>query len=280
MPQFTLRPAFEIPGISAASGIAYDYGLLYLISDNSQFLYVYDMESRQLDKIPLVENATENIPKSFKPDFESLMILGRNLYAFGSGSTENRNTLRIYNLESKAITAKDLTKTYEALRFSSGISTSEFNIEGTAKFDDDWLFFQRGNGAANQNGIFISQNIAGLNPKFIPLKLPEINGSEFSFTDAIVVDGLIFFLASAENTSSTYEDGDILGSLFGKINRHDFSIEETLIISHQHKFEGLTLYKQTETELSFLLCEDSDSEATHSTIYTLIIPKLPTAAAY
>jgi hypothetical protein len=37
-----------------------------------------------------------------------------------------------------------------------------------------------------------------------------------SFTDAILVDNSIYFLATAEDTESTYDDGEVLGSLIGR----------------------------------------------------------------
>ena len=48
---------------------------------------------------------------------------------------------------------------------------------------------------------------------FVTVKLPKISNVEFTFTDAILVDNFIYFLASAEDTISTYEDGEVLGSI-------------------------------------------------------------------
>jgi len=44
-------------------------------------------------------------------------------------------------------------------------------------------------------------------------------------------------------------------------------------ISTKQKFEGLTLYKKTPTQIEFLLCEDNDKEESNSTIYKLILDK-------
>jgi hypothetical protein len=51
-----------------------------------------------------------------------------------------------------------------------------------------------------------------------------------------------FFLATAEDTESTYDDGEVLGSLIGRINLKTMKIDFTQKISSTYKFEGLTLY--------------------------------------
>jgi len=48
-------------------------------------------------------------------------------------------------------------------------------------------------------------------------------------------------------------------------------LENYLQISDKHKFEGLTLYQKTATQIEFLLCEDTDTEELESTIYKVII---------
>jgi uncharacterized protein DUF6929 len=268
---FTLDTFFEISGIGAASGIVYHENQLYLISDNSNFLYVFDITTKHCDKIPLVENPSDAIPKPLKPDFESLALHDGKLYAFGSGSTANRNVLITYDLYTKAIIRKDLSKIYERLRLSANIPASGFNIEGAAFHNNKLLLFQRGNGSGNQNGIFILDDKMDLSREFISIKLPEMGGVEASFTDAVITDNSIYFLAAAEDSQSTYLDGEILGSLFGRINLDDFSIGQIFLISRKHKFEGLSFWKQTENEIIFFLCEDPDSETIQPQIYKLTI---------
>ena len=52
-----------------------------------------------------------------------------------------------------------------------------------------------------------------------------------------------------------------------------FEIIEVHLLSEDKKFEGITLYKETETELEFLLCEDNDTEVLEAEIYKLMLPK-------
>ena len=68
MEKFQLSVLFKIIGIGSASGILYHNDLLYVISDNSTYLYEYNIPNEKLNKIPLVEYPQENIPKKDKPD--------------------------------------------------------------------------------------------------------------------------------------------------------------------------------------------------------------------
>jgi len=81
------------------------------------------------------------------------------------------------------------------------------------------------------------------------------------------VDEFIYFLATAEDTISTYEDGEVLGSIIGKMKSDTFEIIDTQIISNTQKFEGITLYENNDKEIHFLLCEDNDTEILESKIY-------------
>ena len=78
-------------------------------------------------------------------------------------------------------------------------------------------------------------------------------------------------MACSENTSNTYDDGEIYGSILGIIDFDTFEIINTIQITDNQKFEGLTLYKQSENEINFLLCEDNDTEELVSNIYQLTI---------
>jgi hypothetical protein len=84
-------------------------------------------------------------------------------------------------------------------------------------------------------------------------------------------DDKIYFLASAENSNSTYDDGEVLGSIIGRIDVKKMKIDFTQKISDTHKFEGLTLYKKSSNEIEFLLCEDNDTEVLEADVYKLVI---------
>lgn len=269
-----------IIGVGAASGLYFKNDMIYLVGDNSAYLYQYRIKEQQLDKkqilFGLMEEQLANIPKANKPDFEVVSFYDHKLFVMGSGSTENRNTLIIYSLETKEIIEKDLSPVYERLREISSIDEENFNIEGAVFTGSEWMLFNRGNGPLSQNGIF---KIPDLNfdlkaaMSFTPVDLPEINDVASSFTDAVLVGNEVFFLATAEETASTYEDGEVAGSLIGSLDVKTLKVNFTKNISDRHKFEGITVYKQTAAEIEFLLCEDKDNEELVSAIYKLSLPK-------
>ena len=268
MENFQLSPFIEIDGIGAASGLVYLNDSLYIISDNSLCLYNYNFSKKELNKITLFGNQPEIAAKKDKPDFESVTLFENKLYLFGSGSTKKRNTRVTYDLENQEIKEKDLSKIYKRLAESSSITDDDLNIEGAIITTETIYYFQRGNGANAQNGIFCydrnTKNVA-----FKPIPLPKINEIPSTFTDAILVEETIYFLAAAENTTSTYNDGDIEGSVIGTIDLKTLNLKSVIQISTYNKFEGLTFSKKSANEIEFLLCEDNDTEELKSTIYLL-----------
>ncbi len=270
MDKFQLSLLYTINGIGATSGLIFKDNYLYMISDNSSFLYEYQIAEKQLNKIELFENSQENIAKKDKLDFESITLFNNKLYLFGSGSTKKRDHRFIYNLESKEIKEKDLSKLYKKLKDFASISDDELNIEGAIIDNENYYFFQRGNGENSKNGLFI-YNKATKRIQFTLMKLQKINDIEATFTDAILVENTVYFLAAAENTTSTYNDGEVLGSFIGSFNLKDLEIHFIQKISGTNKFEGLTLYNKSETEIEFLVCEDNDTEELVSGIYKLTL---------
>ncbi|RAR48969.1 DUF6929 family protein [Flavobacterium lacus] len=275
MDKFKLELFFTILGIGATSGLVFENNSLFLISDSSSFLYAYNVKNEKLDKIKLFENSQQNIVKKDKPDFESITLVGDSILILGSGSTEKRMVSAFYDTRTKKSVTTDLTDLFEKICESTEVDKKNLNIEGVVSYQNNWLLFQRGNGLANQNGIFVlAESFA--NPShinYVPIILPKEKGVHATFTDAVLVDNKIYFLAAAEDSNSTYEDGDVLGSWIGTLNPDNFEIEFTEKISDALKFEGLTVYKNSKSEISFLLCEDNDSEILKADIYELTIKK-------
>ena len=264
MEKFQLSVLFKIIGIGSASGILYHNDLLYVISDNSTYLYEYNIPNEKLNKIPLVDYPQENIPKKNKPDFESISFLENKLYILGSGSTENRNKVVRYKLTSKKHSEKDFSIIFQDIKTQLEIKDEELNIEGLIQQNNIMYLFQRGNGINSKNGIIYSnEDIENRVFKFVPFDLPKINNVSSTFTDAILI----------EDTTSTYDDGEVLGSIIGTIDLKTMKLKSSIQISNKHKFEGLTLYKKTATHIELLLCEDNDSEVLETTIYKLVINK-------
>lgn len=275
MENFEFLLFLTIPGIGAASGLVYQDDALFLVSDNSAYLYQYQLNDKQLHKIALLENATENTPKKEKLDIEAITYRNNSLHLFGSGSTENRNTSFVYDCHTKEVTPKDFSQLYQNIKTKLHIASEDLNIEGALFLEKDLLFFQRGNGSKATNGIITVKNylnnLESTDISFTAISLPKIKNVEYTFTDAILAEDKIYFLAAAEDTNSTYEDGEVLGSIIGRIHSKTLQLEKTVSITAKHKLEGLTLWKKNKETLTFLLCEDNDTELQNSSIYKLNI---------
>lgn len=271
MQNFQLSTFLNISGIGSASGLVNTNQSLYIISDNSGFLYQYHLESKELQKKPLIDNPSENIAKIKKPDFEAITLKGNELHLFGSGSTNNRNLHTIYNIDNQQTKTVDLSSLYQKIKDTVAIADEDLNIEGALYYEDYLFLFQRGNGANSKNGIVKINPNDNSKIQFHSVQLPKIAHVETSFTDAILVGNLVYFLACAEDTVSTYEDGEVLGTIIGAIDINTFDVIFSEKISNTHKFEGLTFYKKSDDSISFLLCEDNDTEEQESTIYLLKI---------
>jgi hypothetical protein len=276
MEKFTLEILFQIIGIGSASGLFFNNNSLYVIGDNSGFLYEYNMQDKQLNQHALIDNPTQNIAKNLKPDFESLTHHNDTLYVFGSGSTENRNKMIEFDLKNKTVLQKNnLVDLYGLMQSFGEIKPEDFNLEGAIFDGENWYLFNRGNGISNKNTIF-TIHAKKLDQEFaliaVNYKLPKIKGIRSSFTDAILVDDKIYFLATVEDTKSTYDDGEILGSFIGRIDLKTMKIDFTQKITSSNKFEGLTFYKKENGKIEFLLCEDNDTDVLETKIFKLSLP--------
>lgn len=280
MQKFKLELLFRIIGIGSASGLFFNGSSLFIISDNSHFLYDYDINTQKLDKIPLVAaeytGPLENIPKPDKPDYEALSYKDGHLYLFGSGSTENRNIIGHINSKTKEVYPHiDATDLYMVMQSFGEIAPDDFNIEAAVNDGSVWYLLQRGNGKNARNGIFtLDGDIADTNFQILynAIDLPEISGAKAGFTDAVKVDSVLYFIAAAEKSSSTYHDGEVTGTLIGSLDLETMKVKQTQVIG-KNKFEGITLYKDNGSTLEFLLCEDKDNDEDTSDIYKLTIEK-------
>ncbi|WP_418359122.1 DUF6929 family protein [Sphingobacterium detergens] len=268
MLKLILEAFISISGIAAASGIVYNNDELHIVSDNSNYLYSYNLAQQRLSKTVLLEaEPMENISKANKMDLESITFDGNRYYLYGSGSTEKRNNRFIW--DGKKVIQEDYSKIYTHFMQKFGISKEDFNIEGVVHIDDRILFFNRGNGPKGINAVLEYNSNDEDKSRYITIELPTLNGISTGFSDATVVGDDIYFIATAEDAKSTYLDGEIAGSLLGKISTDLSSKPKVFQIPENHKFEGITFKEKTDNGLIFLLCEDTDTEDAELTVYSL-----------
>lgn len=274
MKKYLLSSWLKIAGIVAASGIGYENNELMLVSDNGNALYHYFITNDSLAKYSF-DGAPVNdkMKKVEKYDLESFTTVDNTWYAFGSGSTDKRTTGFMFNKFSKYSTPIDLSALYDEMKSFSSLTKDDFNIEGVTRYNNDWLFINRGNGPKNANYIFVVQgkNLTDdFNLYYFEFNLPKINQVQAGFSDAVVIKNTLYFIATAEDEQSTFEDGAIKGSIFGAIDLKKMKLLYTEKISDHQKFEGITVLEHNDKNITFALCEDADdAKNTESIIYKL-----------
>jgi len=173
--------------------------------------------------------------KRLKLDLEAAAVLpdGR-LLVLGSGSLPERERLVVVE-PGAAPTVRDARELYAALRREVAFSGSELNLEGALVSPRGLELFQRGNGA--MSGSLRPVTAIGTLPltaflrwldgpgpvpeltRIVRVELGRARGVPFSFTDATSrADGVIAFLACAEDSPDAVRDGEVLGCRFGLLD--------------------------------------------------------------
>lgn len=264
---YSLLLLFNLTGINAASGVQYHQDQLYIVSDNSPYLYHYNVPAERIDKVLLDSTQQgERVAKKDKKDFEALCDVGDALVIVGSGSKPQRQDAFIYHKRNRNVRHVSLESIYQRMQEIGEVDKDNFNIEGLTYDRGIWYFLNRGNGERNQNVIF---TVGGdldfvLRPETLRahhVQLPRIQNYISGFSDGVIVDDRLFFIATAEDSASTYHDGECKGSYLSYINLSDWKLGPTDHLSNTKKLEGLALYGQSEDTITFILCEDPDDES-------------------
>lgn len=271
-----LKPVFTLnkPFISAASGLLRLDGQFYVVADDENYVGIFDENSHmgkatQVLHHHLPDNAKER--KKVKADFESLTYLPdqKSILVVPSGSTTQRMTGVLLNDQGEFIQSISFQKLYEVLLKEF----PELNIEGAAVRGNELWLWQRGNGSLGKNAI-IRLELSAFFKDLINIlaihhyDLGKHGHVSLSFTDGCITDDGVYFLAVAEETTSTYLDGTVSGSYLGFMSYSGdlIAMEELELRS---KPEGLCLDAE-----SFYIVTDDDDRNRPAVLYR---GKLPAA---
>ncbi len=215
----TGRPAF----VSAASGLVQFKGEWIVVSDDD------DAVARFCDgrpgvfqrvfagELPLEKKAR----KKMKSDLEALTIVDGEILAIPSGSTANRNRGALIASDVRMV---DFSKLFLRLTEELG----PLNLEGAVIEGSQFWLLNRGNSLHGQNAVILlelgqfrkelGQLSLSSYSRTIPYELGSIKGVPLSFTDACPDGrGGVLFLAAAEDTQNSYDDGACVGAALGRI---------------------------------------------------------------
>jgi hypothetical protein len=217
--------------IPSASGIELIADIIFILSDDSPWLFKLNNKLDIVEKIQLTDPVPtfgNIISKELKLDLEAITSIGcdahNELLIFGSGSKSPKRDvlLRVTTTPPHIIKKYSLVDFYENLRHTTGLSKVEMNIEAALVIRDELYLFNRGRNIIirlNVNEFLSYTEGTGAIPtiKFFRLSLPSINGIEAGFSGATSTpdSNQIIFTASIENTTNWIDDGEILGSFVG-----------------------------------------------------------------
>jgi hypothetical protein len=234
----------DLKDIPSASGVEMVNGLIYIIGDDSPFLYCLDHALTIIQQIALFKTedfTTGRIPKSLKPDLECMtsLVIHDNHYLLiiGSGANEKREKGFLVKLPTKfnknhIVQEVSFSNLFNLLRSNQDIvADAGLNLEGAAASESKFILFNRANGAAPNTAlifnmeeflVFLLENQEMIPfPEIIPYTLPVIEGIQAGFSGASVFNDLLFFTASVEHVADAINDGVILGSFVGTIGMRD-----------------------------------------------------------
>ncbi len=286
--------ASPTPGaiISGVSGAVKVGKWIYFVSDSQATLFQMDPQDFSVRGTKLGKaEVGVSVPKSQKADLESLAFIPPAewkphgaLLAFPSGSTDVRETAFIVELSSDGGPAGSRPVSISTLASALRISVSGLNLEGLVIEGKDVTILQRGNEKGSQNGLFKlrtedvvkgirtgswAEAIAGMD--FDPLKIGKLDKVKLTLTDGVHTPRGILALAAAESGDSSYDDGNIRGSILVRVKDG----KPVLLVKFKPtvKLEAIVLERATNDNFEFLVFDDPDDEKKASRVFRAVVPK-------
>ena len=186
---------------------------------------------RQFDKL-----RGNKIDKLDLESIASVVVDGKPaLLCMGSGSTARREAFVLVTFGAGGPVVEELAAGafFKGLHNQHSFSGDEPNVEGMVVDGDRARFFNRGNGTGIARDAVGEVSCSALlkhlrdpllhaPPSLTKVKafdLGTVGGVRLTFTDATLhPDGRTLFLAAAEDSPNTYDDGDVKGTAIGVLN--------------------------------------------------------------
>jgi len=284
--KITILKSEHLTWLPSASGVEYVEESIFIIGDDTPYLFELDNAFNKTNKYLLSKNdSTVNgrIPKAIKADFESMSLYKEGeeilFLVLSSGSKEiTRDTIHLFSIsKQEKVASKNIRPLYENIRKAAKMSPAdEINIEALAIGKQKLFMLQRGN---NDLNLIITFDLSEFmkyitnssnkipQPEVFSFKLPRMENTLAGFSGACMLpsqNGLLF-TASLEATSNAYDDGEILGSYIGQIKFDEFeksNLNATLVTQNgkaiKTKLEGITVKSETRKSLHLLCVSDND----------------------
>ncbi|MDQ3394970.1 MAG: hypothetical protein M3512_12765 [Bacteroidota bacterium] len=282
--------------VHSASGVEIVGDEVYIIGDDSPYLYIMDKNLKFVRKILLTKSyklVKGKIPKTKKPDLEALASFDiggdKVILILGSGSVrETRDKAFIVETgEKDEVSEYSLLPLYDLLRKHEEIVKDRvLNIEAATVVGEHIYLFQRGNVTGFNvmiefplySFIHFLQDKNNPSPKFkiYNYSFERYNGLMPGFSGAACIPGSkeILFSTSLEDTNDEWYDGDVFESFLGILTEDREKYTSTVIKEsgepYKGKVESVTILNQNKgKKFEVLAVTDSDGGASEMLLIEL-----------
>lgn len=277
-----------LPSYPSASGIAYRDGKLYVIGDDANQLLILDSSLQVKDSISLYQYPEKRIPKSVKPDLESMTLLEDDrLLLLGSASlAPQRNIAWLIHTLHRQKDSIRLDTFFSRVQLT-GIH--ELNIEGMTAYPGGFILANRGSKGYPKNHLLFTRHSFWTRQSSVEITsmLAGVNTDSTMFSG---ISGLAYsprrdallLTVSTEDTRNSMDDGAIgksylwiIRNISSKKNwkavNPDIIIELDALDSRfiGQKIESVTILKETGKRLYLLLAADNDDGS--STLFKIVV---------
>lgn len=216
--------------------------------------------------------------KAAKRDLESLIALpGRRLLAFPSGSKTCRTRGALIRVDREGRFLSSRAVELGGLLRRLGERVPGLNIEGGFVLGRELALLQRGNGRRRVDAELrlplhpFLDALDGARPwprrfKVARVALGDWDGVPLSFTDGFAWRGGALVAAAAERTDDPVLDGEVKGSVIGRLRRGRFT---PLLRLPKLKVEGLAPLRRRGRALTLLAVTDADDRRKPSRLLRL-----------
>jgi len=275
------RPSF----VAAASGIVNLNSYWIIVADDENH-FAYFKESNKLTPGNWLKIFESDLPlevkerKKVKPDLEAIVLIDNAILMIPSGSKKNRVIGKLVSSDKKfPQSLKVKTINFKPLYKRLLKEFANLNIEGAAVVKNKFFLAQRGNGEQNKNALIeldYQKVLCGISkscriPKYCIKKIKTLNlgyvdKTKLTMTDICSYDDKhLLFLATAEATEDTYQDGEIKGSLIGLMSTTGKILWRKKIYPSNLKLEGICL-KGNDLSTAYLV-DDGDNPNKSASLY-------------
>lgn len=273
----------KLKNIPSASGIEIYENKIYIVGDNSGWLFVLDRKFNMLEKIPLLKKKklkTSTIAKKKKPDFEAMTLVKMKgeplLLIFGSGSIRKKRDklIMVFPLRNNEVRQFSLTRMYDII-YERKQKGDVLNIEAAVATKKNIYLFKRRT-RKTENLFFefdmeqFLEYILQKNRSFLVNYFSgrfnlhcSIKKIQAGISGACMIDeNKMIFTASVEDTENPIDDGKILGSFIGI---HNFNTLKNTSVPFREgnkylkiKVESCCMIKSKNKTHRLLVVTDSD----------------------